>query len=387
MDGSLEGQRQVYITIIDLAGNLAYDLLNSRKPVSILEDSFGVTQLAGANQHLVQDRDGMMDLIERAASFRRTSATLKNHASSRSHCICRIRIYNPSTDSDGLLYLIDLAGSEAARDVAVHGAERMRETREINTSLSVLKDCIRGKAQSDLLALSGGPKSKQRKSYVPFRQSALTKVLKHVFEPAGSRACKTVVIACLNPSLADVGPSKNTLRYAEMLRVLPTADKMEPSLVNPIESMEVDSKLGSLTLTNRLSSRDLDPTATAVPFVERIRPGMVISWNQLPGSDLTLRMPDKVKLAVVLCPAEAVQQTVKDILGNIVHPSASEHNITTEKGIGTRTRYLCALLTPALMAEAYELNLWRQIVIDVGMMDKEIFLEYDAGTRYYYISV
>jgi kinesin family protein 2/24 len=387
MEGSLEGQRQVYITIIDLAGNLAYDLLNSRKPVSILEDSFGVTQLAGANQHLVQDRDAMMDLIERAASFRRTSATLKNHASSRSHCICRIRIYNPSTDSDGLLYLIDLAGSEAARDVAVHGAERMRETREINTSLSVLKDCIRGKAQSDLLALSGGPKSKQRKSYVPFRQIALTKVLKHVFEPAGSRACKTVVIACLNPSLADVGPSKNTLRYAEMLRVLPTADKMEPSLVNLIESMEVDSKLGSLTLTNRLSSRDLDPTATAVPFVERIRPGMVISWNQLPGSDLTLKMPDKVKLAVVLCPAEAVQQTVKDILGNIVNPSASEHTITTEKGIGTRTRYLCALLTPALMAEAYELNLWRQIVIDVGMMDKEVFLEYDAGTRYYYISV
>jgi kinesin family protein 2/24 len=70
MDGSLEGQRHVYITIVDLAGNLAYDLLNSRKPVSILEDSFGVTQLAGANQHLVQDRDEMMDLIDRAASFR-----------------------------------------------------------------------------------------------------------------------------------------------------------------------------------------------------------------------------------------------------------------------------------------------------------------------------
>jgi kinesin family protein 2/24 len=388
MDGSLEGQRHVYITIVDLAGNLAYDLLNSRKPVSILEDSFGVTQLAGANQHLVQDRDEMMDLIDRAASFRRTSPTLKNHASSRSHCICRIRIHNPSTDSDGLLYLIDLAGSEAARDVAVHGAERMRETREINTSLSVLKDCIRGKAQSDLLALSGGSKLKQRKPYVPFRQSALTKVLKHVFEPAGSRACKTVVIACLNPSLADVGPSKNTLRYAEMLRVLlPTTNKLEPSLVNPIETTELDSNLGSLTLTNRLSSRDLDPTATAVPFVKRIRPGMVVSWNQLPGSDLTLKMPDKIKLAVILCPVEAVQQTVKDILGNMVNPSASEHAITAEKGIDSHTRYLCALLAPALMVEAYELNLWRQIVIDVGMMDKEIFLEYDAGTRYYYISV
>jgi kinesin family member 2/24 len=235
MDGSLEGQRQVYITIIDLAGNSAYDLLNSRKPISILEDSFGVTQLAGADEHLVQGRDEMMDLIERAASFRRTAPTFKNDASSRSHGICRIRIKNPSTDSDGLLYLVDLAGSEAARDVATHGADRMRETREINMSLSVLKDCIRGKVQSDALAFSGGPKSKQKKPHVPFRQSALTKVLKHVFDPASSQACKTVIIACLNPSLADVGPSKNTLRYAEMLRVLvPTANKTEPNPMAPM---------------------------------------------------------------------------------------------------------------------------------------------------------
>jgi kinesin family protein 2/24 len=220
MDGSLEGRREMYMTIIDLAGNSAYDLLSSRKPISILEDSFGVTQLAGVTEHPVKDRGEVMDLIERAASFRRTAPTLKNDASSRSHGICRIRIRNPATDSDGLLYLVDLAGSEAARDVAVHGADRMRETREINMSLSVLKDCIRGKVESDAIALSGIPKSKQKKPRVPFRQSALTKVLKHVFDPTGRRACKTVVIACVNPSLADVSPSKNTLRYAEMLRVL-----------------------------------------------------------------------------------------------------------------------------------------------------------------------
>jgi kinesin family member 2/24 len=76
MDGSLEGQRQVGLTIIDLAGNSAYDLLNSRKPVTILEDSFGVTQLAGATEQLVQGREEPVDLIERAASFRRTAPTI-----------------------------------------------------------------------------------------------------------------------------------------------------------------------------------------------------------------------------------------------------------------------------------------------------------------------
>jgi kinesin family protein 2/24 len=228
MDGSLKGEREVYMTIIDLAGNAAFDLLNERAPISLLEDSFGVTQMVGADEYQVHDKDEMRDLVEQATSFRRTASTFKNDASSRSHAICRIRIRDPATDSDGLLYLIDLAGSEGARDVAVHGADRMRETREINISLSVLKDCIRGKAEADTLISSGKRKPGQKMPHIPFRQSALTKVLKHVFDPTSTRACKTVVIACVNPSLADVGPSKNTLRFAEMLRVLvPSTGKTE----------------------------------------------------------------------------------------------------------------------------------------------------------------
>jgi kinesin family member 2/24 len=128
-----------------------------------------------------------------------------------------VRIEDPTDPAaeDGMLYLVDLAGSEAARDVAKHGAERMRETREINTSLSVLKDCIRGKAEADAIVASGSKK----KPHVPFRQSTLTKVLKHVFNPHGTASCKTVVVACVNPCLLDIAASRNTMRYAEMLRV------------------------------------------------------------------------------------------------------------------------------------------------------------------------
>ena len=163
-------------------------------------------------------------------------------------------------------------------------------------------------------------------------------------------------------------------------------DTLNTPASKPIESMEPASMLGRLKLTSRFSSRDLDPTATAVPFKERIRPGMVISWNQPPGRGLALSVPDDLKLAVVLCPVEAVQVTVKDILGNVVNPTASEHTATKGNGTDSGARYLCALVTRALMAEAYELNLWRQIVINASMMDKEVLLEYDAGTRYYYIS-
>ncbi|KAH7152229.1 P-loop containing nucleoside triphosphate hydrolase protein [Dactylonectria estremocensis] len=455
LSGSFEGQRNVYVTIIELAGNAAHDLLNTRRPVSILEDSFGITQLTGALEHQVTTADEMLAFVDTATAFRRTESTVKNDASSRSHAICRIRVQNLAAPEaeDGVLYLIDLAGSEAARDSAAHGAQRMKETREINTSLSVLKDCIRGKAESDALAGS----SSKRKPHVPFRQSALTKVLKHVFDPAALRPCKTVVVACVNPCLADVGPSKNTLRYAETLRVLvPKAKPMrhdpksprtwtnerlrewikensgtppiDASILAPTESgaqllrlptpefesrclktpdvtpeqakafwskfwqMHIDAQHASakatsvpdsdtMDLLQRSSSQDPNPKALSVPFKERIRPGMAVKWTPPPGFPMAL---PGMNLAVVLCPAPAVDEGVKDVLGNQVNLGQDDKKADTgSKGI----RYLCAMVTPAVMSEAYDVHLWRQIVVEDQQMDAEVFLEYDVATRYYYMTI
>lgn len=184
--------------------------MNSRASFPILQDNLGTTQLVGVQEHHVQSTEDLLSFSKEANQLRQTAPTLKNDGSSRSHAVCRIRIESPSDTEDGLLYLIDLAGSEAARDIFSHSAERMKETREINISLSVLKDCIRGISNVD-------PKS-SKKPYIPFRQSMLTKVLKHVFDPSESRKCRTAVLACINPSFLDTGASRNTMRYAELLR-------------------------------------------------------------------------------------------------------------------------------------------------------------------------
>lgn len=240
MGGSYDGERKMYISIVELTGKTAcgklhpssyyrefqthimipQDLLNDREKISILEDSFGNTQMVGAAEHEITNKDALLEWIDTAAALRRTEPTKRNDTSSRSHSICRIRILNPNstTTEDGLLYLVDLAGSESARDKDLHDAARMREASDINTSLSVLKDCIRGRAMLDADALAG--KSSAKKAYVPFRQSALTKMLKHVFDPTSVRSCKTVVVACVNPCAADVPAGRNTLRYAEMLSVV-----------------------------------------------------------------------------------------------------------------------------------------------------------------------
>lgn len=204
----IDRQAELHITVVELAGNVAYDLLNQRERIAVREDASGITQLVGAIELQVSDKEQGIELLEKAMSFRRAAPTLKNPASSRSHCICRIRVTQLTSSEQGFLYMVDLAGSEVARDVAEHGPETMRETRDNNVSLSVLKDCIRQRA----LAASS-----KKKVHVPVRGSTLTKILKHVFDPEVSQECNTVVIACLNPSLGDVSSSKNTLRYAELL--------------------------------------------------------------------------------------------------------------------------------------------------------------------------
>ncbi|KAG7285052.1 hypothetical protein NEMBOFW57_009672 [Staphylotrichum longicolle] len=475
MDGSLEGERRISISIIELAGQTAYDLLNSRKQISILEDSLGTTQMAGALEHQVTDKETLLAYIEAAASLRRTAPTLKNDSSSRSHAICRLRFEDPdrpSADDDGLLYLIDLAGSEAARDKTEHDASRMKEAREINTSLSVLKDCIRGRALADADSFAGRPNKKP--AYIPFRQSTLTKTLKHVFDPTSARRCKTVVVACVNPCLADIGASKNTLRYAELLRaVIPKTKAAEynpavpttwnneqlcewiktnsgtppisPSLLAPTETgpqllrlpvpafltrclktpgvspeqaqafqvkfwkLHVDSMAqrgkpaddskpsaggfgsesgGGVVLQTKSrmelldSSADPEPGAGGVPFKERIRPGMVVSWRSAAGEYKALEVGGK-SYAMVMCPVHAVGARVRDMRGVVVNNSTKEEAVQEGESEG----YLCAMVMPSLLPGSFGISLWRQVVVRVEEMEAEVLMEWDEATRYYYMTV
>ncbi|KAK4032341.1 P-loop containing nucleoside triphosphate hydrolase protein [Parachaetomium inaequale] len=458
MDGSLEGERKISISIIELAGQTAFDLLNARKQISILEDSFGVTQMAGALEHPVTNKDTLLEYIEAAASLRKTTPTLRNDNSSRSHAICRIRFQNPSMPSskDGLLYLIDLAGSEAARDKAEHDTARMKEAREINSSLSVLKDCIRGRALADADAFAG-VKPAKKPAYIPFRQSTLTKTLKHVFDPTSARSCKTVVVACVNPCLADIGASKNTLRYAEMLRVAiskPKAAEYSPGVpatwnndqlrdwigrnsgnppitasllapaesgaqllrlpipefltrclktegVSPEQAQAFQSKFWKLHIDSQKSvasskpagkpaagcsrmelldsSADPEPGAASIPFKERIRPGMVVRWNP-PAEYASFAVGGK-SYAMVMCPAQAAGERVRDVRGELVNPADGESDRQE-----TGEAYLCALVTPALLPGSYGVGLWRQVVVRVEEIEAELLLEWDEATRYYYMT-
>merc|ERR1740122_296821 len=131
-----------------------------------------------------------------------------------------------SKDKCGLLYIIDLAGSERLAESKGHSKARLEETKQINLSLMALKECMQARS------LAAGPIRKN--VHVPYRKSKLTMLLKDVFDASSPRICTTVVLACVTPWAKDVSHSANTLKYAAPLReVLGTSCQMAQGSAAP----------------------------------------------------------------------------------------------------------------------------------------------------------
>jgi hypothetical protein len=127
-----------------------------------------------------------------------------NKDSSRSHCILTVYVIS-EFQSDGSTFkkygkvsFVDLAGSERLKESKSQG-DMIKETGNINRSLFIL-----GKVISSLTD------KKNQKQHIPYRDSKLTMLL---MDSIGG-ASKTLMIACISPSLAYSDESMSTLNYA-----------------------------------------------------------------------------------------------------------------------------------------------------------------------------
>jgi kinesin family protein 2/24 len=105
-------------------------------------------------------------------------------------------------------------------------------------------------------------------------------------------------------------------------------------------------------MSKGLCSADPQPDSAQAPFKERLRAGMVVSWDP-PAGEPGVHKLDGRNLAILL----------------------------SAEGEG---KYRCGMVAPSLLPGSFEVFVWQQFVAAVDRMLAEVVIEYDVGTRYYY---
>lgn len=165
-----------------------YDLLSdSGEKINVRMDNtdnqFNIDFRPNLNSVTVKTMDDVDNIIRTAHKRRKTAKTAANSRSSRSHSafILNIEIRNLETGKlkNSSITLIDLAGSECAKDSGCFEGVGLQEAKAINKSLTALSQCI--------------GKVKNRNSHINFRDSELTKIL----APSISQSAKIMMIVHL----------------------------------------------------------------------------------------------------------------------------------------------------------------------------------------------
>ncbi len=184
----------------------------SGAPPTITMSAGGAFDVQGVAEVPVSSVDEVLRLLRRGVVQRSTGSSYKHNASSRSHCILRLRLaslYHDGTTRLSQFTVVDLAGSELL--MAQASTKNMQESKNINLSLLTLKSVIS--------ALAKGA------SHVPFRESALTKLLSNAL---GGNS-RTAVLCTCSPAREDAGFTLRTLRFGQVAR------KVRNRLASPVQ--------------------------------------------------------------------------------------------------------------------------------------------------------
>ncbi|NXB59134.1 KI20A protein, partial [Struthidea cinerea] len=205
-------QASVWISFCEIYNEYVYDLLNvlsasktqRRRVLRICEDQGGNCYIKDLKWIKVQSTEEACRLLKIGNKNRSFACTRMNEQSSRSHSIFSIRLlkltdeHQPCVLGVSELSFCDLAGSERCNKTHVFG-DRLKEAGNINNSLHILGKCI--------AALKQNQNPKMKPSYIPFRESKLTRLFQPFFCGKG-KACMIVNI------------NQHTSTYDETLHVM-----------------------------------------------------------------------------------------------------------------------------------------------------------------------
>ena len=164
----------------------------------------------GLSKHPVTSYEAIAAKMDEGNMNKTIGETQMNSTSSRAHTIITIQfrqiVYfkNQKAEKFSVINLVDLAGSEKVSKTGASG-DRLKEGCKINQSLTVLGRVINVLAEQSV-TIPG-----KKKEQIPYRDSALTKILRNAL---GGNS-KTIMICSISPATMNYEESLSTLRYAD----------------------------------------------------------------------------------------------------------------------------------------------------------------------------
>ncbi|XP_058397343.1 stAR-related lipid transfer protein 9 isoform X4 [Diceros bicornis minor] len=234
---------RIKVSFLEIYNERVRDLLkqsNQKKsyPLRVREHPEMGPYVQGLSQHVVTNYKQVIQLLEEGIANRITAATHVHEASSRSHAIFTIHYTQAILENNfpseiaSKINLVDLAGSERADPS--YCKDRITEGANINKSLVTLGIVISTLAQNSQVfsscqslnstasdggdsgipscpsGTSSGWRPSRRQSYIPYRDSVLTWLLK---DSLGGNS-KTIMVATVSPAHTSYSETMSTLRYA-----------------------------------------------------------------------------------------------------------------------------------------------------------------------------
>uniref|UniRef100_K1RN18 Kinesin-like protein KIF14 n=1 Tax=Magallana gigas TaxID=29159 RepID=K1RN18_MAGGI len=216
----------VEISFFEIYNEKIHDLLASSKEKGGKKPTLKVREhpvlgpyVEGLSTYVVNSFEDVEGWITLGNKNRATAATGMNDKSSRSHSVFTLVLTQTRTEEiEGIQHdhsitskinLVDLAGSERQSQAQTSG-ERLREGANINKSLLTLGKVISSLSEQSIMG------AKKKKSFIPYRDSVLTWLLK---ESLGGNS-KTAMIATISPSHHHIEETLSTLRYPFIARAI-----------------------------------------------------------------------------------------------------------------------------------------------------------------------
>ncbi|CAH2066893.1 unnamed protein product [Thlaspi arvense] len=201
---------EISVSVLEVYNEQIRDLLVPASQSASALKRFEIRQVSEGNHHVpglveasVKNIEEAWDVLKTGSNARAVGKTTANEHSSRSHCIHCVMVKGENLlngeCTKSKLWLVDLAGSERVAKTEVQG-ERLKETQNINKSLSALGDVI--------FALAN------KSSHIPFRNSKLT----HLLQDSLGGDSKTLMFVQISPNEKDLSETLCSLNFASRVR-------------------------------------------------------------------------------------------------------------------------------------------------------------------------